>query len=355
MIGAPTSTAGAFAAAVQAASEAQSMSSGSVPIVPGRKLYVDGDGLAYYCAGNEITSVGVAKQNLRDKLASAARIVGAETIMVLLTAEGSTKGDRYAIARRKPYQGQRTGSNRPANWQALRDYMLSGGFPYDVECTRDAEADDLFAYWCAFDLEYGKSPVIYTQDKDMRMVPGVHLDWVSHMTTTVTVNPKHLAVYGRKVLEPDNFQSRGLQYGWRWFWLQMLQGDTADNIPGLPFATIKYGGSAVDPAYNLNKVGEAAAAKILAGVDDNVKLGQLVREAYTSYYKERWLVEMLEQACLLFIRPYPQAWDCCAMEGYPMAQFTHCIEWPAAHAEIRQRIKEAYAINSANASQDQAG
>ena len=134
-----------YAAAIAAAAAAAPQ--GSVPITPGRILLADGDGLAYYCAGNDDTDAGEARQRVVDKLKTAAKAVGAERIIVLITGSGSHKGHRYAVARVKPYQGQRAGSRRPKNWEALRNYMESSEFPFEVDSTVVAEADDLFGWY----------------------------------------------------------------------------------------------------------------------------------------------------------------------------------------------------------------
>ena len=105
-----------FAAAIAAAVSASPMTNNSVP-VERRVLLVDGDGLAYYCAGNDETSIGEARARLIEKVKGAQRACGAEDVRILLTNSGSHKGHRYAIARVKPYQGQRVNSRRPKNWR----------------------------------------------------------------------------------------------------------------------------------------------------------------------------------------------------------------------------------------------
>lgn len=299
---------------------------GLVPIIPDRTLYADGDGLAYYCAGNDSTTVGEARENLTQKLLSAQRAAGAGRVKILLTGSGSTKGDRYAIARVKPYQGQRSNSRRPANWQALREFMESGkvsNFP--VEITYSAEADDLFGHYAH------RNPactVIYTQDKDMRMLPGFHLEWVNHLLVYVPSWPSRQLV--------DSPVIGDKQYGPKWFWLQMLHGDQADNIPGLP----RY----VDTSGKAKPVGEVTAGKLLEGGDND--WGTSVELAYRSYYGDRWLVEMLEQACLLWMRREPDLWQDCLAKGGPLHEYVGCSSFEAAFQEIEKRVLDARKYNT---------
>lgn len=323
------------------AAAAQPMGYGSVPVVHQRTLLVDGDGLCYYCAGNDDTDIGTARRNLIDKVKRAAELVGAGQIKILVTGAGSHKGHRYAIARAKPYQGQRAGSRRPKNWQGLRDLLDSGllrGGSWQVETTYTAEADDLFGFYAYNDPD---NTVILTQDKDMRMLPGTHLDWVTNRVHVVehglaAVRQEHI-MYNRTVVD-SVFNEK--QYGLKWFWLQMLHGDTADNIPGLP----KYMPDFTD---KLKPVGEVTAAKLLAHPDFcDGDSGPDVAYWYKSYYGNRWLVEMLEQACLLWMRRDPNNWADCAEYGGPMYQFTDHEYWPAAYAEIEQRVRQADELNA---------
>ena len=327
----------AFASAIAKAAAAQPMGYGSIPIVPNRILLVDGDGLCYYCAGNDDTDVGTARANLISKVKRAAELVGAQYIKILVTGAGSHKGHRYAIARVKPYQGQRAGSRRPKNWQALRDLLDTGFNGVEVETTYTAEADDLFG-WYAYN--YPDDVVILTQDKDMRMLPGVHLDWVTnriHKVEHSLTDVRHeYAMYNRKVHD-SVFNDK--QYGPRWFWLQMLHGDTADNIPGLP----KHLAVNAKGERSLKPVGEVTATKLL---DLYPSPAAGVANEYFKYYNSRWLVEMLEQACLLWMRRDPNRWDDCCEIGGPMYQFTDEPDFPKAYAEIETRVRQADDLNA---------
>lgn len=319
---------GRFDAAIAKAKQHDPMSNGHVPTVPGRVLLADGDGLCYYCAGNDDTPPGMARANLLDKLQSAASACGAEHILVLLTGRGSHKGHRYAIARAKPYQGQRDGGNRPKNWEFLRTVLEAGspGREVQVEVTQELEADDLFAQYA----DWHDDVVIYTQDKDMQTLPGLHLDWLTHITVRV----------------PDgtwSLERNDKLWGRAWFWSQMLHGDAADNIPGLPFYT---DGSLLKSGPKKGqlkqiRVGEKSPAvlEMLPKVASDMGACVLLQDLYLSCYKERWCVEMLEQACLLWLRRSSDGdlWDV-LLPGGPLHPLAGHADMPAAKAELLARI-----------------
>jgi hypothetical protein len=320
-----------FAAAIAAAAEGTPMSNGSVPEKPGRLLLADGDGLAYYCSGNDETAPGQARINLLEKLRGARGACGAERVKILLTAQDSHKGFRYAIARAKPYQGKRTDTRRPNNWQYLRGLLEEGDLAdwIDVETTRVAEADDLFA-------RYAKNHpdcVIYTQDKDMRMVPGWHLDWLTHLLFK---------------LEPDVFRvvHNEKLWGRAWFWSQMFHGDDVDNIPGLPFYK---DGSLVKSGPNEGQVKEIRCGEksdvikvMLPECKSDMQALLLAQKLYRSCYGDRWLVSLLEQGMLLWMRSDEGSSPFDVIRyGHPLAPLASHRDYPAAKGEILKRIAES--------------
>ena len=271
---------GDFAKAVAAAASAAPMFSGQNAAIAGRILFSDGDGLAYYCAGNDGTDPGKARSNLIGKLEDAQRASASELSRIFLTGQGSHKGHRYAIARVKPYQGQRTGSHRPKNWAYLRSLLEGSPSPVHIsETTGIAEADDLFGKYSR--ILKPENVVIHTQDKDMRMVPGWHLDWDTMKMTFVAADCwEHMhndKLYGRK-----------------WFWTQMLQGDPADYVPGLP----KY----ITPKGTAALCGPATATKMLAECATETEARSVVFSLYRGWYPDDWQVQVLEQAILLWMR-----------------------------------------------------
>jgi len=266
-----------------------------VPVVKGRRVHIDADMLAYQCGGNDDTDVATSRRILKSKIDLLKDAAGAERIMLHMTASGSTKGNRAVIAYTKPYQGQRKG-HRPKNWQYLRDYMADG-VAGPIKQWYDREADDGFG----FISEQCPGDVIATRDKDMRMLPGLHLNWDTYELVEV---------------KPDVFGAEhgGKLYGHKWFWTQMLWGDTADNIPGLP----------KHPDFPRG-VGEVAAGKLLAFADDDDSAAHAVAQAYKAHWGDEWADRFVEQASLLWIRRTNQA---------PIA------EW-AAYLPVGPQLKDA--------------
>src|SRR5690606_29458764 len=118
----------------------------------------------------------------------------------------------------------------------------------------------------------GRMHVVHTADKDMRMFCGTHVAWKDFTITEVPLDAYDIV--GRD----------GKQYGHKFFWYQMLVGDTADNIPGLP------------------GVGPATAEAALAGTVCNVDAAAVVRGAYSGRLGDGWHDYFVEQAVLLWMR-----------------------------------------------------
>lgn len=301
-----------LAAAIAAAASAQPQARPEK--VAGRTLLADGDGLAYYCAGNDDTPSGLARRNLESKIEAAMRASGADKVVILATSSASHKGHRYAVARVKPYQGKRSHSRRPKNWQFMRELVERD--PRTV-VTDTLEADDLFHI---NSVRLGDENVaILTEDKDMRMVPGWHLHWENH--ALVRVRPDTWAI-----------STDGKVYGRKWFWLQMLQGDPTDNVPGLPVCLID---------GKKQQCGPARAARLLADAASEYHATCIVANQYQYLYGDRWPVEMLEQACLLWMRRSDRLFDC-RLPGGPLENLVTNMAFSVedAMAEVRSRVTD---------------
>lgn len=249
------------------------------PKVEGRTLLVDGDMIAYSNAGNDETPPGNARLSAIARIENLRDMSGCEKVVVHLTDDASTKGDRYIIATVKAYQDHRKSGRKPKNWAYLRDWMQSYcGDLFTVKTWGTREADDGIAYHATV-LGVDKA-VIATADKDMRMIPAWHIDWSTYQLTRLDTE---FRVWG------DN----GKLYGHAWFWQQVLQGDAADNIPGLPKYVV--GGKS-------KLIGEKTAAKFLEGHNCDETAAVMVASLYASYYPDDWADRLAEQMALLWMR-----------------------------------------------------
>lgn len=210
--------------------------------VKGRVIHIDGDILAYQCAGNDDTPLAVARSNLFTRVENMRLFSGAERAVVHITDARSDKGRRYEIAVTQPYQAQRSPSKRPKNWQGLREVMeqLAATDPMGWISHEYAEADDALntEAW-AGQVKNDKHVVIASLDKDLRQSPGYYLDW----NTSELMYRRHSNLGGLLYtdtelatahVEASGTLKHGVLFGGIWFLLyQMLYGDSTDNIPGL--------------------------------------------------------------------------------------------------------------------------
>lgn len=255
-----------------------------LPMSDSVELHIDGDYAAYYFSGNDETPFGDAKANMVRTFQAVRRIAGAGGRAVIhLTAPGSHKGHRFAIATVKPYQGHREGKTHPKNWDSLRGWLEGKLSPFPIKVWADREADDGVAASARYAFESGKRPAIYSRDKDFQMIPGRHVSWTTLGVTEV--EPTTWAVQDED----------GRLYGQKWFWMQMLQGDSADHIPGLP-GQPKVGGD------GFKTCGDACAREWLAKADTPEAAYSRVRDLYRNYYGESWPAAFTEQAALLWMR-----------------------------------------------------
>jgi hypothetical protein len=167
--------------------------------------------------------------------------------VVYLTGKGNF---RDSIAKSHPYKGNRKSVQKPRHLQTARDHMES---EYQAIISKGEEADDLIAKEAAR-LDY--HACVASIDKDMLQIPCWHFN---------IVRGDYLKV------EPFG--------GIKFFYTQILTGDTADNIVGLW------------------KVGPVKAKKILEDAETEEELWDLVVKAYDGNQDR-----VIENARLLWLR-----------------------------------------------------
>ena len=211
----------------------------------------------------------LAMHTMVDKLR---RSCGAERAHVHMTPQGSNKGGRYEVALQKAYQSTRSSDRKPEHLETVRDLVVHSP-PAHCAGTAwmSAEADDGMAQaaWAAYAAGTSDLCVIASRDKDLRIAPGLHFNadtgeiegaegtfgYIEVLTTT-----KRSEKTGKV---SKTHKPRG--YGTKFFWWQMLMGDSADSIPGIP------------------RCGIVSAADMLQGCDNDYDCLHVVKEAYKSY------------------------------------------------------------------------
>ena len=317
------------------------------PIVAGRHLHIDADFLAYQCGYRwEEESLQTATENLKVAALTLRIMAGAEHA-VLHTTMGDKAG-RYQVARVKEYQALRKERPQGLTDRAndLRNFMANWKEPGVVPSTwTDREADDGIcnAMWEANERGHQDYHVMWSRDKDLSMVGGLHMDPDTYEIESFPWG------YGSCRIDESTSSKKVKGAGTSFFWHQMLMGDSADNIPGLPALTPQLQRERMPTKTylkareRLNKAKGAAkikAAKIaLKKLEDNMKpktIGpvmahsllkdcssdkeafQVIRECYKDYYgaraqvaswdgwlERRWLGDLiLEQARLLWMQRY---------------------------------------------------
>jgi hypothetical protein len=169
---------------------------------------------------------------------------------------------RQAVAVTKPYKGNRDKSSKPTHHEELGVYLTK---QWNAIVTDGIEADDAIGIAAMEAKTKGTEYIVVSNDKDLHQIPGKHYDWVKK--EFYEVSPKEAKTN---------------------FFIQVLAGDSTDNIPGLP------------------GVGKVTAEKILA----ECKTPQeMVETVWKEYAKEHDSHYFREQAELVYIlRKQGETW-----------------------------------------------
>jgi len=130
-----------------------------------------------------------------------------------------TPGFRYGVAKTKEYKGGRK-QDKPFHFYNIAAYLMSA---YDFKISQGGlEADDLIC------IDQKEDTIICSRDKDLRIAPGWHYSWECGKQREI--GPHYTDEIGSLSKEGDKV----LGYGLKFFYYQMLVGDSVDNIPGVP-------------------------------------------------------------------------------------------------------------------------
>ncbi len=211
--------------------------------------------------------------NIRTIIRNIKDLIGTEQYSIYLT-EAKRNNFRDNIATLQPYKN-RASIDKPLHYQMLRDYLIEEEF---AVVTIGQEADDALGIMSSFYQKENKyDPVIVSQDKDLRMIPGLYLDQKTGFI--------------ERISELEAYKS---------FYRQLLTGDNTDDIPGI------------------SGMGPATAHKIIDGLNTTqeiygavlIQYDKAVSKNKFKYQTEKTVPEIvLEIGQLLWIRREPdQLW-----------------------------------------------
>jgi 5'-3' exonuclease len=214
------------------------------------KILIDGDILTYRAAfSREDSSFEDACDKIDELVEEAVGAIAFDSdsadYEMFITGKGNF---RFEV--QPTYKQNRSGKPKPQHLQGLREYLIEA---YDANVSVGEEADDVITIRAT---ELGGDAVIASIDKDFLQVPCWHYNLNRGTLVNVT-----------------EFE------GLRFFYGQILTGDTADNV------------------FGLKGIGPVKSTKMLAGATTEQELYDICVDAYDGDTKK-----VTENARLLWLR-----------------------------------------------------
>lgn len=166
------------------------------------------------------------------------------------------------------YKANRKDKPTPVMLTPLKKWVIDN---HPTFVSYNCETDDsVIAHYSKWkDNTYGYKVIIASLDKDLKTFPCTLFD------------------YGYNRMELSEISQEEASYN---FWVQMLMGDTSDNVKGIP------------------KVGVKKAEKILKGKSVN-HYGRTVYKEYIRYYKRKARLEFEKNYFMLRLNPNVNTMD----------------------------------------------
>lgn len=152
---------------------------------------------------------------------------------------------------------------KPVYYNDIREYLIK---QHGAEEIKGFEADDALGMYQTDDS------VAVHIDKDINMIEGKHLHWVS--------GERYLVEKGSLGTLPSDGH-RGTSKAF--FFHQLLTGDHTDNILGIP------------------NIGPVKASKLLQKAPTEKAMLDIVSDVYYNYYIDDYMTKLIEMANLLYI------------------------------------------------------
>jgi len=246
-----------------------------VEVVPGRECLIDADMVAYYAGfGQDDCMLSSATRRCDERMQQMIDESQSESYTAYLTGPGNFRDHIATLQRYKGNRydkdGKRT-KEQPRWLQEIRAHLID---KWDAILCNGEEADDALGIHQAKNLREGKGSIISSGDKDLQINPGLHHNMYNGYVTEVT-EFGHLEVDTK-----GKVRGSGLMF----FYAQMLMGDNADWIKGLPKVTEEM--KEIFPEIRRGGVGPKTAYQILYDSPDELQLSNTVWFCYKSYWME---------------------------------------------------------------------
>lgn len=199
-------------------------------------LEVDADSLIYKVAATTKT-LEAAKRRFVQEALTLHYLADADVSALHLTPKHCTKAGRFNINAVKPYQGNRTNTQKPPLVEPLR-YAVGRErlvLPDEISIVFNDvyEADDSVVMACHRDA----NSIFYSEDKDLNCLLNRKLCQHESIVLPTVQGLGWLSL--QELSRSKKVDGRGPVF----FWAQMLMGDTADNIQGITKAKGKLCGA----------------------------------------------------------------------------------------------------------------
>lgn len=187
-------------------------------------LLLDADFLVYRAAA-KAAKLETAIRRFYTSVLEHMFLVGVSECRIFLTPKGCAKCQRYHYPTIKQYQESRQKRVELPLKGPLKDYILNHPDEYSqhgitIGASNWFEADDLIIMQAH---ELGANGIVCSDDKDMRLTPYPWWDTKTGQLFSIADS------YGWM----DVIDSKAVGHGRAFFWMQMLMGDSADNVKGI--------------------------------------------------------------------------------------------------------------------------
>lgn len=290
--------------------------------VAGRTLIMDGDGPAYRAAATS-ARLDTAIRKYQTAMLTEMFLTQSQYLTVHLTSSDCKKNNRGTILSAKPYQGQRSGKAKPSLLEPLRQAMAQPMHwlpDWDVQFHRDVEADDAMI---TQSYQLKDDGVVWSDDKDLCLTPYLYWDQELGIIERLE-NPVGYLVKKYTPAGALKIWGRGVKF----FWCQMLMGDSADNVVGIK----KLDG---------RLCGKDGAYQALKDLNTEAELSNFVVSAYKrsgqNVLAEAWLLWLLrtpKDSAYIYLLD-------CGLTADNLEYVKACAKakWFLKHGEVREHFR----------------